>query len=90
MTPDQITDVFRDVLREAIVIAAPVILAASITSLLVSFLQTLTSIQDQTISIVPRLLVVAAVVFIGMPWYLRHLTLFTTLMLTDFGRFLEH
>lgn len=81
---------FRDVLREAIIIASPVILAASLTSLIVSFLQTLTSIQDQTISIVPRLLVVAAVVFIGMPWYLRHLTAFTTLLLTDLSRFLDH
>jgi flagellar biosynthetic protein FliQ len=77
-------------LREAIIIAAPVIVAASLTSLLVSFLQTLTSIQDQTISIVPRLLVVAAVILIGMPWYMRHLTAFTTLLLTNFGRFLEH
>lgn len=90
MTPDQVTSVFRDVLRQAIIISWPIIFAASITSLLVSFLQTLTSIQDQTISIVPRLLVVAAVVFIGMPWYLRHLTAFTTLLLTDMGRFLEH
>ncbi len=90
MTPDQVTSVFRDVLRQAIIITSPIIVAASITSLLVSFLQTLTSIQDQTLSIVPRLLVVAAVVFIGMPWYLRHLTAFTTLLLTDMGRFLEH
>ena len=90
MTPDEVTSIFRGVLREAIVIASPVIIAASLTSLLVSFLQTLTSIQDQTISIVPRLLVVAAVVFIGMPWYIRHLATFTTLLFTDFGRFLEH
>lgn len=78
------------VLREALFVAAPVIVTASVTSLLVSLLQTLTSIQDQTLSIVPRLLVVAAVIFVGMPWFLHQLTYFTIALLGNVGHFLDY
>ncbi len=90
MTPDQTTEIFRYVLREAVLVAAPVIVAASLTSLVISLLQTLTSIQDQTLSIVPRLLVVAGVVFVGMPWFMHQLTFFTNSLLCDVGRFVDH
>ena len=90
MTPDQTVEMFRDVLREALIVAAPVIVAASLTSLLVSFLQTLTSIQDQTLSIVPRLIVTALVIGIGMPWFLRRMMFFTISLITDLGRFVDH
>ncbi len=89
MTPDETTEVFRFLLREALLIACPVIVAASSTSLVVSFLQTLTSIQDQTLSIVPRLVVVALVIFAGMPWFLRELMSFTSLFFSDFSRFIR-
>jgi flagellar biosynthetic protein FliQ len=90
LTPDQTTEIFRYVLREAVLVASPVIVAASLTSLVISLLQTLTSIQDQTLSIVPRLLVVAGVMFVGIPWFFRQLTSFTESLLGNFGRFLDH
>ena len=77
----------QSVLREAILIAGPILLAAGVTSLVISLLQTLTSIQDQTLSIVPRLLVVAVVVIVGMPWFLRRLMAFTFLLLSDLKRY---
>lgn len=90
MSPDQTTEMFRYVLREAVLIASPVVVAACLTSLTISLLQTLTSIQDQTLSIVPRLLVVAGVVLTGMPWFLRQLTFFTSSLLSDLGRYIDH
>jgi flagellar biosynthetic protein FliQ len=87
MTPDQTTEMLQSVLREAILIAGPILLAAGVTSLVISLLQTLTSIQDQTLSIVPRLLVVAIVVIVGMPWFLRRLMGFTVLLLGDLRRY---
>jgi flagellar biosynthetic protein FliQ len=87
MTPEQTTEMLQLVLREALLIAGPILVAASLTSLVVSLLQTLTSIQDQTLSIVPRLLVVAVVVIAGMPWFLRRLMEFTFLLLGDMKRY---
>lgn len=87
MTADQVAELMRMTLREALLLSAPILAIAGISSLLISLAQTLTSIQDQTLSTVPRLLIVAAVVFAGMPWFLRRLVWFTASILTDLHRF---
>jgi flagellar biosynthesis protein FliQ len=87
MTPDQVSELMRSTLREALLVAAPVLAIAGASSLLISLAQTLTSIQDQTLSTVPRLLIVSAVLLAGMPWFLHRLVWFTTSILTDLHRF---
>ena len=49
-------------------------IAAIVVSLLVSLAQALTSIQDQTISIVPRLIVVTLTFLFTLPWILQRMT----------------
>lgn len=88
MGPDQAAELMRDLLREALILGAPVLLAACVTSFLISLLQTLTSLQDQTISTVPRLLVVAGVLMAGLPWFLDRLMRYTLALFSDFHRFL--
>ncbi len=87
MTPDQLTDFMRWTLREALIISAPVLVVASVTSLLLSLVQTLTSIQDQTLSTVPRLLIVSVVILAALPWFLHRLMFFTVSLLGDLHRF---
>jgi flagellar biosynthetic protein FliQ len=50
--------------------------------------QTLTSLQDQTISTVPRLLVVAVLLLVSLPWYLERLVRYTVTLFGDFHRIL--
>lgn len=87
MTADQIAELMRITLREALVLSAPILVIAGVSSLLISIAQTLTSIQDQTLSTVPRLLIVSAVMLVGMPWFLHRLVWFTASILTDLHRF---
>ena len=87
MTPDQVSELMRSTLREALLLSAPVLVIAGASSLFISLVQTLTSIQDQTLSTVPRLLIVSAVLLVGMPWFLHRLVWFTTSILTDLHRF---
>jgi flagellar biosynthesis protein FliQ len=86
--PDQAAELMRSLLREALILGAPVLLAACVTSFLISLLQTLTSLQDQTISTVPRLLVVAGLLLAALPWYLGRLMTYTLSLFSDFHRFL--
>jgi flagellar biosynthetic protein FliQ len=88
MGPDQAAELMRNVLREAMILGAPVLLAACVTSFLVSLVQTLTSLQDQTLSTVPRLLVVVGLLLAGLPWFLERLMRYTLGLLGDFHRFL--
>jgi flagellar biosynthesis protein FliQ len=88
MGPDQAAELMRQLLREALILGAPVLLAACATSFLISLLQTLTSLQDQTISTVPRLLVVAGLLLAALPWYLDRLMRYTEALFSNFHRFL--
>jgi flagellar biosynthetic protein FliQ len=88
MGPDQTVDLMRHLLREALIVSAPVLLAASITSFLLSLAQTLTSLQEQTLSTVPRLLIVVGLMLAAMPWFLRRLVGYTVALFSDFHRFL--
>ena len=56
---------------------------------MVNILQVLTSLQDQTLSQVPRLLVTGTALFLLMPWMWRHLAHYTINLLTDFHQVLQ-
>jgi flagellar biosynthetic protein FliQ len=79
----------RLMLQEVVILVAPILIAAIVVSLVVNVLQVLTSLQDQTLSHVPRLLVTGAALFILMPWMWRHLAHYTINLLTDFHQVLQ-
>jgi len=79
----------RSMLQEVVILIAPILLAAIVVSLVVNILQVLTSLQDQTLSHVPRLIVTGSALFIMMPWMWRHLANYTTNLLTDFHQVLQ-
>ena len=89
MGPDAVVSMGRLMLEQVIILTAPILLTAIAVSLLVNIVQVLTSLQDQTLSTVPRLLVTGTALFILMPWMLRHLASYTLLMLSDFHKVLE-
>jgi len=88
MGTDQVVELVRHLLREALVISAPVLVVASLTSFALSLLQTLTSLQEQTLTTVPRLLIVVTLILIALPWFAKRLVWYTVLLLNDFHRYL--
>jgi flagellar biosynthetic protein FliQ len=88
MGPDEAAELVRNLLREALILGAPILLVACVTSFVISLVQTLTSLQDQTLSTVPRLLVVVGLLLAGLPWYLDRLMRYTVSLFSDFHRFL--
>jgi flagellar biosynthetic protein FliQ len=72
-----------------VILIAPILIAAVVVSLVINVLQVLTSLQDQTLSHVPRLLVTGAVIFFMMPWMWRNLAHYTIGLLTDFHQVLQ-
>ncbi len=88
MGPDQTVEMMRKVLMEAMMLSAPLLVTACLVSLLVSLAQTLTSVQEQTLTAVPRLVVVFAVTVMILPWVVHRLVNFTLHMLTGFHKYL--
>jgi flagellar biosynthetic protein FliQ len=89
MGVDQVVLLARLMLQEVVILVAPILLAAIVVSLVVNVLQVLTSLQDQTLSQVPRLLVTGGALFLMMPWMWRHLAHYTVNLLTDFHAVLQ-
>jgi len=78
----------RQALGITLTLAAPILVVAIVVGLVISVLQVMTSIQDTTISTVPRLASVALVVLILMPWLMRKLVMYASQILGDFRPYL--
>ncbi len=88
MTPDMVSELLRQLMKESMILAAPVLVAAALLSFVLSLVQTLTSLQEQSLTTVPRLAVVAAILLVGMPWFLGRMVTYTLALLTDLHRYL--
>ncbi len=81
MTPNQVVQVGREMMMTAMVLALPTMLISLIVGLLVAIFQTVTSIQEQTLSFAPRILAVGVALVLTLPWSLQVLVGFTYHML---------
>ena len=88
MNPDLVAELMRQLMKESMIVAAPVLVSAALISFLLSLVQTLTSLQEQSLTSVPRLGAIAMILLVGMPWFLGRLAAYTRLLLTDFHRYL--
>lgn len=68
MTPDQIAEVSRDTIMTLLIVCAPLMVVALAVGLLVALFQALTSIQEVTLTFVPKILAVFLVMILVMPF----------------------
>lgn len=87
MTPEQLVALARQTLEAALWVAAPILISATVVSLVINIGQVMTSIQDMTVTTVPRLTAVGVILFFLMPWMLHHLVGFTINLFGDFRPF---
>ncbi|MDT0176931.1 flagellar biosynthesis protein FliQ [Pantoea sp. RRHST58] len=71
MTPESVMSMGQDALRLALMLAAPLLLAALVSGLIISLLQAATQVNEQTLSFIPKVLAVAATGVIAGPWMLN-------------------
>ena len=88
MTPDLVAELMRELMKECMILAAPVLIAAILLSFVLSLIQTLTSLQEQSLTSIPRLAAVAAILLVGMPWFLGRMARYALSLLSDFHRYL--
>ena len=73
MTEEVIIDIFTQTLVLIIKVAAPMLLVSLVVGLIVSILQTITSIQEQTLTFVPKLLAIFLTLMLVGNWILTTL-----------------
>ena len=84
-----ITTLMQNALTTLMWIVAPMLGVAIVAGVVMSLIQTLTSIQDQTFSFAPRVIAIFAVFLFTFPWILRVLLTFTSALFSDFTPFIK-
>ena len=78
---DIVTFLGRETVTLTLIIIAPLIGTALIIGLIIGIFQAATSIQEQTLTFLPKLLAVFGVFALALPWLLQKMSAFTTLLL---------
>jgi flagellar biosynthetic protein FliQ len=81
MSHQLVIDLSRDAIMTALMVAAPLLLIAMGVGLVVSIIQSVTQIQEQTLTFVPKLVLVGGAFIVGLPWLIQILMKFTTQIL---------
>ena len=89
MTVDNVVEITRTTLYTIILTSAPMLLISLIIGLAVSIFQTVTSIQEQTLTFVPKLLGIFVMLMILGHWMLNNMTGFMTDLWSDFSLYIR-
>lgn len=88
ITQGQVLDIAKDAIYNIIVTSAPLLLISLIVGLVISIFQTVTSIQEQTLTFVPKILAVFLAMMLLGSWMLNNMTDFMTRLWSDFSLYL--
>lgn len=89
MNENIIIDIARDTLWLIIKVSAPMLLTSLVVGLVVSVLQTVTSIQEQTLTFVPKLIAVFLVIMLFGSWIMTEVRDFTVNLITNIGYYIN-
>jgi len=76
-----VVEIGQDFLITAMWLSGPAIVVSLVVGLLISLAQTVTSVQEQTLSFAPRIVAVGAVMLLTLPWMLQQSSAFTMRMM---------
>lgn len=77
MNETEVLDIARDGMMVMLLVSAPMLLVGLAVGLTISIFQTLTHIQEMTLTFIPKILAVFGSMVVFLPWMLRELTEFT-------------
>ena len=89
MTVDEVTAIASSALYLVIKVSAPVLLVSLIVGLIISIFQTVTSIQEQTLTFVPKIIAVFLALIVLGNWMLGELSCFMETLWSDFSRYVR-
>lgn len=74
MTIDTVIDIARQVVWVIVETSAPMLIVSLVVGLVISIFQTITSIQEQTLTFVPKFLAIMAVLILAGGWMLNNMS----------------
>lgn len=89
MNPDMVIDIARDTLWLIIKCSAPLLIVSLIVGLVISVFQTVTSIQEQTLTFVPKLLAIFLAIVLTGNWIMTSIADFLTNICQNFSTYIR-
>ena len=89
MTVDDVTQIIRSGLYTIIISAAPLLLISLVVGLVISIFQTVTSIQEQTLTFVPKILAIFATLMLVGHWMINNITTYTADLWNNFSVYIH-
>ncbi|SPP31066.1 Flagellar biosynthetic protein FliQ [Arsenophonus endosymbiont of Aleurodicus floccissimus] len=89
MTPETVMGLGIDGMKVAITLAAPLLLAALISGLVISLLQAVTQINEMTLSFIPKIIAVFVTTIVAGPWMLELFIEYTRQLITQLPQFIS-
>lgn len=89
ITQEAVVDIARDAIYTIIITSAPLLLVSLIVGLIISIFQTVTSIQEQTLTFVPKILAVFVTMMICGSWMLDNMSNFMIDLWSKFSYFVS-
>ncbi len=83
MDLEKASDLIRETLTLALIISAPMLVIGLVVGVVVSLLQAVTQIQEQTLSLIPKLAAMVGAAIVLMPWIGHRLMGYAIMMFTD-------
>ncbi len=87
MSQDMILKLAKDTLQITLLVSAPMLVVSLIIGIAISIFQVVTSIQDMTLSFVPRVIAVFVAFLIAFPWAMKLMLAFSTQIFGHLERF---
>lgn len=87
ITQDAVLDIAREAIFNIIMVSAPPLLVSLIVGLIISIFQTVTSIQEQTLTFVPKMLAVFITLMLTGSWIMNTLIDFVNNLWSNFSYF---
>ena len=85
ITQDAVLDIARDAIFNIVIVAAPLLLVSLVVGLIISIFQTVTSIQEQTLTFVPKILAVFITLMLVGSWIMNVLIEMITRLWSNFS-----
>ncbi|OGF99882.1 MAG: EscS/YscS/HrcS family type III secretion system export apparatus protein [Candidatus Glassbacteria bacterium RIFCSPLOWO2_12_FULL_58_11] len=79
----------REVFFTAVLVASPMLIAGLIVGVTISIIQTATSIQEQTLTFIPKIVAVVISLILFMPWMMNTLLDFSINLLTNIPDYIK-
>lgn len=89
MDADVVLDIAREAIWLIIKCSAPLLIVSLVVGLVISVFQTITSIQEQTLSFVPKILAVFITLMICGTWIINNIVEFMTALFNNFGQYVN-